>query len=317
MLVKNSLENEIAKMRSLMERVEKPHTASQAFLNEQTYLNEGVERMVQSPEKVFDILNDIGKNNFVSVGIVTGANLKIPQVKKKNPETNKLKNYDDWEKFGQEIGSKEEIAALVGISSYNFRYYPNEEIKKQYGKYKSNVNDIRAKYGLEPMQDKENDYKEKMGYGKGIDVYNGDDETKQGNFYVAFNAYNVKPRSVVYVVNNEGHIVQELTQEQVIPYLKEKDPYAGISGVSALKKMGKEEEEIENFVNDIKALKFFYKNFEGNSILWIAATVNKQKIIYINDNLKKSVSGIDVNPEDFIAKAKERYNVDIQNMPEA
>lgn len=317
MLIKTNFNDEVAKMRSLMERMEKPHTASQGVINEQMYLNEDVERVVQSPEKVFDILNDIGRNNFVCVGIVTGANLNIPQVKKKNPETNRMKNYDDWETFGKEIGSKEEISALIKISSYNFRYYPIDDVNKKYGEFKNSANDIRANYGLEPIQDKEVDYKEKMGYGSGINVYNGEDKAKQGNFYVAFNAHGIKPKGIVYAVNNEGHIVQELTQEQVVPYLKDKDPYADVSGVSALKKMGKEEDEIERYVNDIKNLKFSYKQFEGNSILWIAATVNKQKIIYINDNLTKAVNGIDVNPEDFIKKAKERYNVDMKNMPEA
>lgn len=311
----SNFDQESARIRSLMERMEMPHTAMQGMLNEQVHLNEGVERKVETPEKVFEILNDIGRNDFVCVGIVTGANLNIPQVKKKNPETNRMKNYDDWEKFGSDIGSEEEIGALVKISSYNFRYYPTDDVNKKYGEWKSKANDIRSKYGLEPIQDKEGDYKDKINYGSGINVYSGGDESKQGNFYIAFNSYGVKPKGIVYAVNKDGHIVQELSDEQVIPYLKEKDPYAGVSGVSALKKMGMEEDEIERYVNDIRNLKFSYKNFEGNSILWIAATVNKQKIVYINDNLVKSVNGININKDDFIAKAVERYKVDMQNMP--
>lgn len=311
-----NFDQEAAKMRSLMERMDRPHTGRQGMLNEEMHLNEGIERQVESPEKLFDILNNIGKNEFVCVGIVTGANLNIPQVKKKNPETNRMKNYDDWETFGSSVGAKEDIAALVKISSYNFRYYPTDDVNKKYGEWKNSANDIRAKYGLEPIQDKESDYKEKINYGSGLNVYNGGNEDKQSNFYVAFNSYGVKPRGVVYAVNKEGHIVQELTDEQVLPYLKEKDPYAGVSGISALRKMGKEEHEIEQYVNDIKDLKFSYKNFEGNSILWIAATVNKQKIVYINDNLIKAVNGININKEDFIAKARERYQIDMQKMPD-
>lgn len=311
-----NFDNEVAKMRSLMERMEKPHTGRQGMLIEERHINEGIERQVETPEKIFEILNDIGTNNFVCVGVVTGADLNIPQIKMKNPETNRMNNYDDWETFGKNIGSEEKIAALVKISSYNFRYYPTDKINKQYSDFKNNANDIRSKYGLEPIQDKKNDYKQKMNYGSGINVYNGGDDAKQGNFYVAFNSYNVKPKGIVYVVNEDGHIVQELTQEQVLPYLKKKSPYADVSGVSALRKMGKEEKEIEEYVNAIRNLKFSYKNFEGNSILWIAATVNKQKIVYINDNLVKAVNGINIRKEDFIEKARERYNVDINDMPE-
>lgn len=315
MLTKSNFQTETAKMRSLIERMEKPHTAMQAVINEQMHLNEGVERKVKTPEEVFDILNVIGTNNYVCIGIVTGANLDVPQVKKINPETNRMKNYDDWETFGKEIGSQEKIGALVQISSYNFRYYPTNKVNMQYGNWKNNVNDIRGEYGLDPIKDRENGYMAKMGYGNGINVYNGKDETKQGNFYVAFNGYNIKPKSIVYAVNSEGHIIQELTKEQVSPYLKKKDPYSDVSGVSALRKMGKKEEEIEEYVNKIRNLKFSYKNFEGNAILWIVATVNKEKIIYINSNLTKAVNDINVNKEDFIAKAKERYNVDMQSIP--
>jgi hypothetical protein len=306
--------NEMAKLRSLMERVGSHGTGRQGMLNEQSHLNEAVVRQVETPDKVFDILNDIGRNNFVCVGIVTGANLELPKTKRVNPETNRMKSYDDYEAFGKQIGSEEDIAALVKISSYNFRYYPANDINKQYSDYKNSFNDIRSEYGLEPVQDKENDYKQKMNYGNGVNVYGGDDESKQGNFYVAFNGYNVKPKGIVYAINAEGRIVQGLSDEQVLPFLKQKDPYAAYSGVSALRKMGVEEKRVEEYVEKIKSLKFSYKQFEGNSILWIAATVGGQKIVYINHNLNKVINDIHVNVDDFVAKAKERYNVEMSNL---
>ena len=317
MLVKNSLENEIAKMRSLIERVEKPHTASQAFLNEQMHLNEGVERRVETPNKVFDILNQIGNNKFVCMGVVFGTKLNLPKEKRLNPDTNEMEDYYDLTPIKQDIGSEEDVAALVEIATYNFRYYPLNSINNQYTKYKEGVNNIRAQYGLPPMATKKNDYRKKVDFGDGLNVNNGENKAKEGNFYVAFNAYNLEPKRVVYAVNSEGHIIQELTKEQVIPYLEEKNPYKGISGIKALRKMGKQEEEIQQFVNDIRNLKFSYQNFTGNSILWIATTVNKEKIIYINDMVERVVNGVKINPEDFVAKAKERYQDALQEMPEA
>jgi NAD-dependent deacetylase len=57
-------------------------------------------------------------------------------------------------------------------------------------------------------------------------------------------------------------------------------------------------------------------NFEANSILWIAASVNGEKIVYINNNLSRTVDDININPQDFIAIARERYQIDLSNLHE-
>jgi hypothetical protein len=87
--------------------------------------------------------------------------------------------------------------------------------------------------------------------------------------------------------------------------------------VAALRKMGAEEEKIKEFISRIDELKFKYMNFEGNSILWIAATVNGEKIVYINDNLQRAVDGINIDPQDFIAIAKRRYEAEIGSLNES
>ena len=188
-------------------------------------------------------------------------------------------------------------------------------MKNKYADYKNKSNDIRAKYGLEPISDKENDYKSTMNYGSGVDVYIGSDKDKEGNFYVNANTYGKNNiRGVVYAVDTNGNIVQELTKEQIKPYLKAKGEE--VPGANALRKMEVEDSVVQNYINDIQSLNFNYKRFEGNSILWIAATVNGQKIVYINSNLSKTINGININKEDFIQKANERYNIDLNNLPE-
>ena len=77
-----------------------------------------------------------------------------------------------------------------------------------------------------------------------------------------------------------------------------------------------EDDIVERYIEEIKSLNFNYKRFEGNSILWIAATVNGQKIVYVNSNLTKTINDININKEDFVKKANERYNIDLNNMPE-
>lgn len=314
-MILNEADIQSCKIRSLIERMEKPHTGRQGMLNEERHLNEGVERKVESPNQVFDILDQIGKNSFVCLGYVTGANLDLPKVKRVNPETNRMKSYDDYETFGANVGSEEKIGALVKITSYNFRYYNTNDFKSMYGKYKNDFNNVRGEFGLPPVGDKENGYKQTADFGNGVDLYSGGDEKKQGNFYIGANTHGAHVKGIVYAVNEQGNIIQELTDEQVKPYLKEKGEE--VPGANALRKMGADEERVKSYIEKVKALKFNYKQFEGNSILWVAATVNGQKIIYINSNLSKAVNGIDINREDFVAKAIERYQVDTSNIENA
>ena len=264
-------------------------------------------RRVKSSNEFFDILDQIGDNKFVTIGYVTGANLDVPKVQRKNPLTNRMKGYEDYSSFGEEIG------ALVKITSYNMRYRKRGVIGKQYKDYKNSANAIRGEYGLPPIGDKENDYKERMNFGGGIDAYKGGNEALAGHSYNPQNTYGVIPKSVTYAINKEGHIVKALSKEEILPYLKKK---RAIDGVSALKKMGVEEDRIKEYIQKIENLKFQYKNFEANSILWIAATVNGEKIVYINDNLARTVNDININPQDFIKIANERYQKDLIQLQE-
>lgn len=186
-------------------------------------------------------------------------------------------------------------------------------MSKKYGEYKKAANDIRVASGLNPIGDKENDYTSTMNYGSGIDVYSGSDKSKANNFYTPQNTYGAKVKSTVYAVNQEGNIIQELTPEQIKPYLAKKRE---MDGVAALRKMEKSEEEIQDYIDKMTNLHMNYKRFEGNSILYVVATVNGEKIIYINQNLMRNVEGIDVNPQDFITIAKARYAEDMKTCEE-
>ena len=266
-------------------------------------------RRVASSNEFFDILDKIGNGKFVTIGYVTGANLDVPSVSRKNPLTNRMKKYPDYSVFG----ASEEIGALVKISSYNMRYLNRTTVGQKYGEYKNSANDIRGQFGLDPIASKES-YKQGTDWSpNGPEMYKGQNTDLQSHSYNPQNIYGVKPKGIVYAVNKEGHIIQELTPEQVKPYLKKKRE---LDGVVALRKMGAEEERIQDYINQINNLKFKYINFESNSILWIAATINGEKIVYINDNLARAVDGIDINPQDFRAIARERYQIDLNDLHE-
>ena len=276
-------------------------------------------RVVKSSNEFFDILDKIGNGKYVTIGYVVGSNLVgVPTVKRRNPLTNRMKGYPDHAAFG----SEEEISALVKISSYNMRYTNREAVSKRYGEWKNAANAIRTKFGAPPIGDKQS-YKGVNTYGQhGIETYRGANQDLQGHSYNPQNIYGVKPKSVVYAINQDGHIMKELTPEQVKPYLKkykERHPDAPSyrdSGANALAQMGAEEEQIKDYLSQIDELKFSYINFEANSILWIAASVDGEKIVYINDNLQRAVDGINIKPEDFRAIARERYKIDLASLTE-
>ena len=268
-------------------------------------------RRVASSEEFFDILDRIGNGKFVTIGYVTGANLNVPTIKRRNPETNRMKGYPDFSVFGAE--GEDEIGALVKITSYNMRYLNRETVGKKYGEFKDAANAIRGNFGLDPIASKES-YKQGTTWSpNGPELYKGQNTELQSHSYNPQNIHGVTPKGIVYAVNTEGHIIKELTPEQVKPYLKAKRE---VDGVAALRKMGAEEEKIQDYIEQIKNLKFKYINFESNSILWIAATINGEKIIYINDNLARAVDGIDIRPEDFRKIARERYQIDLSSLQE-
>jgi hypothetical protein len=313
----NNMENnsnfktESAKIRSLMERMEKPHTHAQALLNEAKMIEEAIAptRKLKSAEEAFDILDKIGNNKFVSIGYVTGVNMETP-IKRKNPATNRMKGYPDWEGLAQATGTEGEISGLVKVTSYNLRYNTTTAISKKYSEYKSSVDDIRMKYGLPPMGNKS--YTNTMDYGNGIKGYAGDNTDLQGHTYSDQNTYNCTKKAFYYPIDANGHIIGKFNRNQVLNYIKNSS--RSDSGVNALRKMNAEESTIDAYTKDIEALKMNYQRFEYSSILYVAATVDGQKIIYINDKLMRNVEGIDINPQDFIAIAKERYAESLQEI---
>lgn len=264
-------------------------------------------RKIESPDKFFDLMDSLKGGGIITIGYVTGANLNIPKIKRKNPATNRIKGYPDYSVFNSDDNN--EIGALVQITSYNFNYRNRQSIKDEYhNNIIPKTNDIRQSVGLEPIKHRTS-YKDIMDYGeKGVEIYGGEKENLKGHTYFPQNMY--KPHNIsstIYLVDINGNIIRGLSKDEVKPYLKSKD----INGVSALRKMGKDEETIQNYIKQLEDLKFSYKNFEADSILYIVATVNGEKLIYINENLKRAVDDININPADFLAIAREKYKKDL------
>ena len=307
---------EIGMMRSLISRIEKPHTLMEAMQERDRMISESVQRECKNPSEIFDVLDSIGENSFVNIGYVSAANIDIPQVKKRNPLTNRMKNYDDYVTFGNQIGysGEDEIGAVVSLTNYNFRYNSSSRMKGLHAEYRDKFNALRGEYGLPPVASKSNEYRQNIDYGRGFKAYGGDNDELNGHAYTEQNMYKGHITSTTYLVGKDGHILKSSENGESVNYVVDKDTLAPflkkkgtISGVKGLREMGATDDVIQEYIRKEKELKFRYKQFEFGSILYICATVNGQKILYLNDNLKRTIGGIDINPGDFLEIAREKY----------
>lgn len=270
-------------------------------------------RRLSTPDEFFDIMDQLGNGKFVTIGYVTGANLKVPKVKRLNPLTNRQKTYDDYSVFD---GGDKEIGAIIKLTSKNFQYLNRDTVNKKYGEYKNSANDIRAKYGIDPIGDKKGSYTQKINYGKnGLTGYSGEKEELKKHTYFPQNTVKARSQSTYYIVDKEGSIIKTLSKEELLPYFEtQEERNSKISGVKALREINADDETIKRYIEELASLNFSYQSFESDSILWLAATVNGEPIIYINNSFKRSVNDININPQDFIAIANERYEKEIEKI---
>lgn len=271
-------------------------------------------RRIANASEFFDILSSMKGGCFATIGYVTGANLSIPQVKRKNPETGRMKGYDDYESFGKALGHDGEVGGIIKLTSYTLNWSTPESLGKAYKKYKADANNIRSEFGIEPIQDRDS-YKSTQAYGNnGVSVYSGNNEDLGLHSYTAQNIHNARIKGMYYLVGTDGMVMREVDKSELVSYFKKKSE---MSGVSALRKMGATEERIKEYIDKMNGLGMSYKNFEASSILYMVATVNGEKIVYINENLTQSVRGINIVPAEFTKIAKERYKIDFASLKEA
>lgn len=299
---------ELKKMISLIERMEKPKTGWEVLL-ESEELDERELVSVQDYYDMLDQMEDEAAGKKVTIGYVTKANLNIPQVKRRNPETNRMKNYDDWETFTKELGEQDEVAGVIGVTSFQVNWMPRKKFGDFYRNYKDNVNNIRSEYGLEPVADK-GGYSNTPDYGNGgVSTYAGNKESLAGNSYVPMqNVAKSKKKRTYYLIKKDGHIGRPIDKEQLMQYFKGSSE---VSGVAALRKMGVEEEKIQEYIKRMKDLNVLINNFETSKVLYISTTVNGIPKTFINDKLNTNIGGVEINPTDFRKIAEERYKKDV------
>lgn len=291
----------LGKIKSLMERMENNMTPNEAEMNQ--VLNE---KAMIGPNEFFDALAQLNTDVPVTIGYVCGANLNLPIVKRRNPETNRMKGYNDYETFGRSLGIEKEIAGVVKLSVYSdFVVKSHDEVKKDRSDFARFEDELRIKYNMPPIarDSRKGKYITKQDYGKnGLTTYNGDDETKIGRTYNRQNIYGATVNSTYFLIGTDGNIIKELTKNDLTDYTK---PY-NVDGVNILRKLGREEEEIKQYIDDYNSKNMRFQSFINDRILFMVANSGDYgDFTYINDNFPNEIDGVKINPTEFIAKSKE------------
>lgn len=279
-------------------------------------------RRVATADELFDILSSIKGGVKTTIGYVTGANLNLPEIKMKNPATNRMKGFHDYETFGRAIGEDGEVGGIVKLTSYSLNWQTPDSYKKGYVKYKQGFDALRDEFGIEPTE-RRGGYTKKQEFGdKGVTVYGGENDEISDHSYTRQNIYGAKIVSTYYLVDMEGHIVREMDKSELVDFLNTKRPE--VSGVKALRDMGADDARIQDYIRREAELKFKSQVFETSHILYIVATANGEPLLWVNERLEHAVrkidkvlNGVDVIPAEFTRIAKERYSKEIQDIQES
>lgn len=320
---------QVAKMRSLMERMEGKMTPYEAILNEEQMINEALDnRELVTANSLYDLIEQMKAGGFASFGYITGANLNYPTVSRRNPETGRMKGFPDMESVGQKLKYQGDlIGGIIKFTRYIVNWSTPDSISKNYSDWKTKFNSICDEYGCEDgkIKDKENSYKKKTDYGdsKFFD-YKGQDEAKKDHQYVAQNLHNAKIISTYYLIDINGEVIREVEKNEILDYFKPKNKYTPEINkvIKALNAMGTEENKVQEVIDRLGELNMRYQNFLLDSILYIAAATKKddgttKKVIFINDKLKDVFGDVKVKPERIRRIEQEKRDIDLTTVSNA
>lgn len=288
----------LKEIRNLMERMEDLPGGYTGLLSEGT-MDEKKKgfRYIGQPSEYYDIIKGIPEGKFMTFGYVDAANVEIPKVQRKNPETNHMKNYPDYETMGKNLGIEDKFYGIIKLCVYNFPWESAEKNDRNYKGYKELRNSLFDKYGI---QRKKSPYKtDRINFGEkgGIASYAGNNDALLGNTYENFNMYNIEPISTNYYLVLDNGFLKEISEDKLT-----KLPDNGDSTVDRLLAAGASEEEVAA----LRTMR--YKRFLHSKILFLTATSDGIPTIFLNKKLSNDINGItNVDINSLIELVKKRY----------
>ena len=313
----------------------------------ESIMEDGV-KVLKTPNEFIDTMVEMpGKKKFVSFGYICGANLNIPQIKKLNPATNRMKNFDDYDEMGRQLGYDDGIGGVIKFTRLLVNFQTPAEVGKDYGEYKDKSASIRADFGVPEIKDKPEDgnYAKKIDYGtNGVITYGGDNDDLKGHMYVDQNVYSAyngqgavkRKSSTYYIIGKDGNVLEACDKDRAnelfskfgkassSPYSPEVDKLhqrvgGHDSGLTALRKIDADDKTMIDYLTQIDGLKFIYRRFEFSSIVFMVGTCDGEKFYYPNQNLTSIPKGVNVpiDPKVFVEIANNKYKKTLDDISQA
>lgn len=284
-------------------------------------------RRIATVEEMIDLLSSVKGGTFCTIGYLSGAKIG-KTLTGKNVNVEKFgKDLDDYRMEGddeiyntlkgyQQRGAsgknKFPYGGIVKFATYSFHFQTEELYGKNNHEYTQKRDALLKKYGAE-IQRREKPHDERIGYGNGVSV--GATEKTKDKLYTHQNGATIQNYDEeYYVVDKDGELVGGISGDAIKSLISKSEP----DGVSAMRKVNATDEQIKEYLEELKKLKFRILKLMYNSILFIVAKINGEKVFFINTKLPKQVGSsnyvVNINPESFIEKANDLYNKTIRKM---
>lgn len=308
-----NLNEMIGKMRSLMERIERPHTGREALLNEQMHINEatGVSKEVTRDE-IVDILDkqDETGNGGLFATVVYAQSSPVYKTKRKgswrSDDVNSMldatrdefgdsdwhKELSDYNDDSVKSSTPNPIVNVLLVTKYQLHWTTKDNYGKAYGEYKTNLGNLRMKYNIardsDGMLGDNHNQRQDLGVAQA---------NQTGNLSKDFNmASSEVLESTLYRVDADGNVVGEIPEAAVKAM---STPYKEPSVEKAVRDV-LSDEEIKAYMEAKKELdkKFRGRTLNFDGILAIKAYVKSEGISYYYINDKGALSGKNGFPVD-------------------
>lgn len=274
-------------------------------------------RKIYDINEFIDIMSNIKDGCFATVCYLSSAKVKKTlrgvdtDAFGADLDANRTEGDDDYYNTLKQYQSgsikKFPYNGVVKMSKIQFHWQSEEKYEENYGKYANARDALIGKYGGEPIRRDGTDSKQAYGNGN---VSIGNTDNTQGRLYSHQNGATIQNISTEYfLVDTNGQLKGGISKNAIQNIIAKS---GDADGVSALKKVNATDEQIASYVEELKKLKFKVLKLMYDSILFVVASVNGEKIFFWNSKLAKQVGSgsyiVPIDPQSFQDKARELYS---------
>ena len=283
-------------------------------------------RKIQDINEFIDIMSNIKDGCFATVCYLSSAKVKKTlrgvdsDAFGNDLDANRTDGDDEYYNTLKQYQSgsikKFPYNGVVKMSRIQFHWQSEKKYGENYGKYADARDALIKKYGGEPNRKDSTDAKQEYGNG-GVSV--GATDNTQGRLYTHQNGGTIQSMNTEYfLVDTDGRLKGGINKNAIQNIVAKS---GDADGVSALKKINATDEQIKSYLEELKALKFKVLKLMYDSILFVVATVNGEKIFFWNSKLAQQVGSgsyiVPIDPQSFMQKAKELYATSYEELRES